>query len=888
MFGYVNRVAEKTLRFVHQPFVQVPVGEDNVKMCFIKALHGSGFGQVSAKNLYERLAELARIANYARQKMEERKRSAAPPAPDIAGIPGKKEELIKKEEKKEEKEQTAAITSGPDGVIAYLSDVAAKYNKTNDATIVENLVKGTSLKDVQVQVLLRWWHQHRSMRRLHLLGLTNAEIRGCYKPLDEIYEICMVNAYRLPSIPLDKAEKIMISMKKTPSAEEIKCGQIVRKMFENQERLGWTCTPVWMLAKQFSGFHALRPILEQDYEVTIEHNSAYLPYPYKVEKFVSEYIDQRVKSTATNLAKQAKKTPSVIEPPEQPGLPLPDRKPTTQEVVEDTIALANAFRGEVVPKEDLPKEQTLRTELDPKDPVKTGPPQDKVQFKEEVEVIPEAKTFTELPPIDTPELESCMFRCKTLTHEQKVAIQGALEHDLSFIRGGAGTGKSSVLAEIVHNLQVREVPFLAVAFTGKAVSRIQELLKSKIAMTMDRAIARASALPPFKHLLVDEISMVTTELMCRFIRAFPGKYKITFVGDSNQLQPIGWGSLMKQLLACKRIPTYTLTKNHRIIKHNLDDTAPSLPVEGEAPGNVVFDRVILENAEMLVDPKRDLGQPVNFKQGTGFYEVEGGVEVVQTIVQQLHNAGIDKDRITVLCPYNEYLDGLNLIFQNVYLENAEKILDKDRKLWSVGTRVMMLVNNYTINVMNGEVGVITSLEDRGIVVQFEDGAEHLFKFESKESQWKRKGEAWKHKKDEDGEADSEDSDLTIDMIRQAFAMSIHKSQGSEQEFVILFFPMKRNSTGGISTTSFLNINLLYTAITRAKRAIWIVGSELAVGQASCKKAPHRFDNLSQRLIQTYDKSIEGCMEHLVMEPKAVEEVIEEVDPEHEDLSMYEN
>src|SRR6185503_19555753 len=121
-----------------------------------------------------------------------------------------------------------------------------------------------------------------------------------------------------------------------------------------------------------------------------------------------------------------------------------------------------------------------------------------------------------------------------------------------------------------RNLELREESYMVGSFTGKAVARLQEVMKSRVAMTLDRMIAKASSIPPFKVLFVDEKSMVTTELMYRFQRAFPGKFRIICVGDEHQLQPIGWGSLMKQLLACKRIPTYTLTLNQRIIPHSLD------------------------------------------------------------------------------------------------------------------------------------------------------------------------------------------------------------------------------------------------------------------------------------------------------------------------------
>lgn len=932
IYGFVQMTGERSVRFVNQPFVQVPVGEENVKICFVRALHGSGFGQVSAQNLYERLAELAQLANYARKRLEDRKKLTStifqvpgktgmpsdkagithnigavqgnlgasdsvpfrlpgaptpPPMPTIAGIPQSKVKEDVTDVKLRE------LTSGPDGVIAYLSDAAARFNKTNDPQIVDNLVKGTKLKPVQIEVLLRWWHQHRSLRRLHLFGLTNAEIKGCYKPLDEIYEICLTNPYRLPAIPLDKAEKIMASMQKVPSSIDIECGKIVRKMYEMQERMGWTCTPVWMLAKQFSTFHPFREILVKDYEVTIEHNSAYLPYAYKVETYVAEYIDARIKSTADQELKRQKGSKEDKKPVfENKDLPLPGGVVTPNEVMVEEkgkelsvdlplkVEKGKVLSVEVPQKVEALPQVEVAKELPP--PVEIAVP-----AKEPKEEIP---VLLNLPLPDLPDLESCMYRCKTLDPKQKQAIQGALEHEICIIRGPAGSGKSKVIGEIVHNLQIREIPFLAVGFTGRAVARLEEELKCRLSSTMDRAIAKAAAMPPFKHLLIDESSMVAGELTYRFIRAFPGKYKITIVGDCNQLLPIAWSTFMKQLLACKRIPTYTLPNNHRLRKYVMSADVSSLP-EDKAPAEVEFDRIPLENANALIDPNRDLSVPLTFKEGTNFNIVEGGIELIYTIVRGLKDAGFDKSRLTVLCPYNEYLDGLNLIFQNVYLEGAKKMVDTQKRLWSVGTRVMMLVNNYDINVMNGEDGQTTDITDEGVVVKFADGAEHTFKWESSKPIWKQKGEAWKKKKAEEGEVDSSDGELTIDQLKQSFAKTIFKAQGSETDCIIVFFPPRRATNGSFNVSSFLNINLLYTAITRTKLACWLVGSRMVIEQATCKRPPHRYENLCLRLLQLQDKEKEKVLLPYTQEEQVTVKTVtsppeEEDMPQHDDFGDY--
>ena len=799
-----------------QPFVQVPVHEDAIKLCFIKALRGTGFGGLAANDLYTKIAGLVRNARLVKERMMARikaaeikknddlKLSSLLPALPSVKVEEKKVEEKKMEEKKEKVEekrpflilptvevkkkediQLEATMNGQDGVIAYLTDSAYQYSKTYSNSIINAIVNGTKLKGEQVSKLLIWWHKHRTIRRLHLFGLNNKEIKGCMKPPDEIYQICMANPYRLPAIPIEKAETIMKSMKKIPTPLEILCGQIVRKIYECLERSAWTATPIFILKKQFPTFNSIMQTLIDEYEVIFEHNMAYLAYPHRVETFVAEDLNQRIKRTAERLR-------------------------------------------------DLPK-------------------------------------------VDTPKIESAMYSCKTLTDEQKLAIQGALQHDICIITGCSGTGKSTIISEIVKNLQAREIPFAVTAFTGKAVSRVQEIMQSRgIAATTDRMIVRSTGVTDFKVLIVDETSMKTTELYYRFRKAYPGEYKLILTGDNNQLQPISWGSLFEHILMCGRVPTYRLTLNHRLEM-----------AAGER--GKVDDLVILQNASRLIDPRRDLAYPMSFTQGAGFYQCEGGVEIVHAIVKQLHDTGVPEKDITIICPYNEYLDQLNSSFQQIYLSDTKKFIDSKKKLWCVGDRVMMLVNNYEINVMNGETGYVRDLNEKGVTVQFADGADHIFKYEDPSkgyrSSYTKKGEAV-------GGGDgglSEDRDLSTANLKHAFAVTVHKIQGSQNKWIGVFIPHKYNKFG--TQSNFLNINLLYTAITRTEKACWLIGSEAVIGQATTRKPSRRFENLCLRLNLLREAEVDTIIERHQPKPvesKEQEPINDASEPMHEDMSMYEN
>ena len=466
-------------------------------------------------------------------------------------------------------------------------------------------------------------------------------------------------------------------------------------------------------------------LLVEKYFVTIEHNCAYLPYQYLVEKTVSEYITKLIS------------------------------------------------RNEQLDKEN--------------------------------------------PIIDTPMAESANYMCDSLSDEQKKAVQGALHYHISIITGNAGTGKSNAIKEIDHNIELRDISNAICSFTGKAVSRIQEIIGKKTPMTLDRMIMKFGNIPFFKHLVIDEVSMVTSELFYRFINKFPGNFRVTFIGDVDQLQEISWGRLLSALINCNKIPTFRLTKNYRTSEN---------------------DKTILGNANMLIDPNRDLNYPLTFTNGDGFMQLHGNETTVRTILNTMKNMGFPLINITCICPYNDNLKELNIAFQDIFLESSFKIIYEE-KLWCVGDRVMMTANNYDIDVMNGTIGHVIKIEDAGVTIDFNDKGKHLFKWKgSDENPYKsitKPGVAF-------DETDMEDDELTIKYLQHSFALTIHKSQGSEYPYVIVYIPRK-----GEKTQKFISKNLLYTAITRTKQFIYLIGDEKTIADATMQNQSYRYDNLCLRI-----------------------------------------
>ena len=238
-----------------------------------------------------------------------------------------------------------------------------------------------------------------------------------------------------------------------------------------------------------------------------------------------------------------------------------------------------------------------------------------------------------------------------------------------------------------------------------------------------------------------------------------------------------------------------------------------------------------------------------FEEGNGFFTLNGDLNTIESILRQLSTYYPLQD-ITCISPYNINVKPINEMFQKIFLGSFKTVVDRKGRTWKVGDRVMMLQNNYVIDIMNGEEGLIVSLTDKGVKVKFDDGVEHEFLYVSANSD-----------NYEDNDSIEKNNwvadELICDMIQQSFCITVHKSQGSEYRIVLIYIPENRNKKGKLS--SFLNINLLYTAITRTKQAVWIISPEGVLGDISMNKLATRVDNLAGRLIKMKDLELEKTL-----------------------------
>lgn len=371
--------------------------------------------------------------------------------------------------------------------------------------------------------------------------------------------------------------------------------------------------------------------------------------------------------------------------------------------------------------------------------------------------------------------------------DQVTAINCVLHSRISIITGRAGTGKTTIIRKLLKAYKERGETAMVTSFTGKAVSRLRSVLQLASPSTLHWLISHSGEVPPFDHLIVDETSMVTTALFGEFLISFPGNFTITLFGDPFQLEPVGWGSLFDQLLKIPEIPHVQLTTQHRSNVSGI---------------NLNTNRVLKGIPELI--------------PGDGFNVIEGQLIDVGRVLMKYRSMGIPVEHITIVTPENKYLDQLNLLAQKIYDLDYPSIRDLYDRSWRIRDRVILTENRYEIGVMNGEEGIITDIEEDSVVVTFASGIKTRFFLR--------------------------DHELTIRLLQHSYALTVHLSQGSEWNYVIYYHPE--------DCKEFVTSRLLYTALTRPRKEITVIGSVEKI-QASIKRTSSERDDLLSIYLKKY-------------------------------------
>ena len=404
-----------------------------------------------------------------------------------------------------------------------------------------------------------------------------------------------------------------------------------------------------------------------------------------------------------------------------------------------------------------------------------------------------------------------------LSGNQRDAIKNSIQHSLSIITGGPGTGKTTIIRTLIHILESGNLKVAVASPTGRAAKRIAETT-GKPAMTVHRLLdyyydeeikemvfgKNQQNQLDYDAIIIDETSMMDLMLMGALCRAVKDDCRMIFVGDADQLPSVGAGNVLSDCINSGYIFTSKLTEVFR---------------QSNESG-------IISNAHRI-----NKGEYPEFGNDFVLIEAEKQQDIVEKITKMA--ASFDLSQIQVLTPMKKGLLGshnLNVYLQKIFNpegEQKQEIKFGDN-IFRCGDRVMQIKNNYRLEfvrkdgnagkgVFNGETGTIQAVypEEKKIVVSYDDDRWVEYPY------------------------------VQLDEIELAYAVTIHKSQGSE--FPVVIIPMSW------FPPALATRNLIYTAITRAQDRVIIVGKkDYLNAMVDNIQMSRRNSGLKARICQVYD------------------------------------
>jgi exodeoxyribonuclease V alpha subunit len=377
----------------------------------------------------------------------------------------------------------------------------------------------------------------------------------------------------------------------------------------------------------------------------------------------------------------------------------------------------------------------------------------------------------------------------TLNPDQHAGIKAALTHKVTIITGGPGTGKTTLIRQLIDVLESHKLTYKLAAPTGRAAQRITEGT-SRPAYTIHRLLEYDVRSMGFRHheqfpleldfLIIDESSMIDIFLAHAIVKALPATAHLVFIGDADQLPSVGPGAVLNDLILSQAFATVRLTHIFRQAQHSLIVVNAHRIQAGEFPTSAGA-----EGRRDFIFIKEDAPQNIT-TQLNRIYESTIGPH------------GLYPEDVTVLCPMHKGPAGtqaLNQHLQSLLNSQSPRQLNGPfGTIFKMGDKVMQLKNNYSKNIFNGDSGIIEEIDysSQSLMVNFD---ERLVEY---------------------GRDD-------FDELTLAYSISVHKSQGSEYPAVIIPLFMQH--------FMLLERNLLYTAVTRAKKLCILIGQTKAVAIA---------------------------------------------------------
>ena len=397
--------------------------------------------------------------------------------------------------------------------------------------------------------------------------------------------------------------------------------------------------------------------------------------------------------------------------------------------------------------------------------------------------------------------------------KQKEAIKKSLENNITIITGGPGTGKTTIIKAIcelyqnIFDLSYEELTnrIALLAPTGRASKRMSESTNLP-ASTIHRFLKWNKETNEFSvneynknnhHLIIiDEVSMIDLSLLNNLFKGLTKNIKLILVGDHHQLPSVGPGNILKDLIASELIDTIYLDTLYR-----QDENSYITILAHEIKNN--------DLSNSFLETKSDYT----------FLKCHSIKDNLKKLCLQLVDKGYDYKRVQIMAPMYagvNGIDNLNVILQNIYNPNKinkNEIVYGD-VIYREKDKVLQLVNDLEKNVFNGDIGFIKKIDDKEITINFE-GNEVVYT-----------------KKD-------------LKQIKHAYAITIHKSQGSEFDHVIM--PMVNNYY------KMLYNKLIYTGVSRAKKTLTIIGDASAFVRAvNNNYSQNRKTTLKDNILEVYN------------------------------------
>lgn len=415
-----------------------------------------------------------------------------------------------------------------------------------------------------------------------------------------------------------------------------------------------------------------------------------------------------------------------------------------------------------------------------------------------------------------------------LNQDQEDAIRTVLQNRISIITGGPGTGKTSII-EAVYGalLDAGEMPEIC-AFTGRAAKRIKEatgLSAKTIHRLLEASLDAETKMTVFSRhrdnplevgaIIIDEASMVGLDIFARLLDAIPATTRLIIVGDEKQLPPVNSGCVLKELIDSGLIPMTKLYRVHRQAEgseildfaHRIrqlrdDDSGRGLAEEmADNYGSQLVFQERIKNAEVVADVMTIMADILTDEPLSSTDEFLMSSQIIMPLKKETpSDGGLNTSQINKLIQYS----------LNPPSDKPERYVRSTDTVFRLDDKVIHTKNNYSLaiydedgieidsGVFNGEVGRIVDItEDGDVVVSYGQDRRVIY------------------------EPDN------LEELELAYALTVHKAQGSEIDKVIFALPTKitRNNR------PLMKRNLFYTALTRARKKVWVIGSRASVASA---------------------------------------------------------